>query len=161
MQTLRRFLVIQALMLWQGGFLFYAAVVVPIVNDVSGPLDQGQITRHVTDRMNLIAIGTLVILLWDQWVNGGRRQLDRIRWICWIVMVIGLVGLFAVHSTLEDYFNATDDPFRPWAFYHWRRVYLCIVTVQWIAGLVYVTAMLLAWGADGRARSATRGRESH
>ncbi len=31
MKILLRFLIVQSLLLWQGGFLFYAAVVVPTV----------------------------------------------------------------------------------------------------------------------------------
>jgi hypothetical protein len=34
MTTLRRFLALAALLDWQGGFLFYAAVVIPIGLDV-------------------------------------------------------------------------------------------------------------------------------
>ena len=41
MSTFRRFLVIQALILWQGGFLFYAAVVVPTGSKVFSSSDRG------------------------------------------------------------------------------------------------------------------------
>ena len=51
---LRRFLVVSALMFWQGGFLFYASIVVPIGQEVlPTPQDQGFITRHVTKSMNV------------------------------------------------------------------------------------------------------------
>ena len=54
MTILRRFFVLQSLMLWQGGFLFYAAVVVPIGTDVlGGSFEQGRITRFVTEQMNV------------------------------------------------------------------------------------------------------------
>ena len=70
MSLVRRFLVIQALLLWQGGFLFYAAVVVPTGTEVLGSFEQGRVTRHVTNSMNVIGAVTLIILAWDQLANG-------------------------------------------------------------------------------------------
>ena len=49
MTPLRRFLVVQALLLWQGGFLFYAAFVVPAGTEVLGSAAaQGAITVRAT-----------------------------------------------------------------------------------------------------------------
>ena len=49
MLLLRRLLVVQLLMLWQGGFLFYVVFVVPVGTDVLGSsFEQGRITRFVT-----------------------------------------------------------------------------------------------------------------
>src|ERR671917_504286 len=54
MRLFRRSLLLWLLLLWQGGFLFYTAVVVPIGTDVLGsPLVQGLITRRVTDWLKL------------------------------------------------------------------------------------------------------------
>jgi hypothetical protein len=62
----RRFLVLIALMFWQGGFLFYAAVVVPIGQSVLGShLEQGMITRQVTTYLNLAGCISLFIFGWD------------------------------------------------------------------------------------------------
>ena len=70
MTTLRRFLVVQALMLWQGGFLFYAAVVVPAGTEVLGSgAAQGPITARVTDALNLCGLAALVLTAWDQAVT--------------------------------------------------------------------------------------------
>jgi hypothetical protein len=41
-----------ALFFWQGGFTFYASVVVPIGQEVFGPLRQGFLTRQVTVYLN-------------------------------------------------------------------------------------------------------------
>src|SRR5437899_2231150 len=50
---LRRFTVLIALMFWQGGFTFYAAVVVPIGQEELGSHEsQGFITRGVTNYQN-------------------------------------------------------------------------------------------------------------
>src|SRR5947208_6620899 len=101
MQLLRRFLVVQALMLWQGGFLFYAAVVVPTGTDVLGSFEQGRVTRHVTDVMNLIGAVTAVVLAWDQLANPEPRWCRRARWAVWAVLTGGLVTLAFLHPMIE------------------------------------------------------------
>ena len=54
MTPLRRFLVLQSLLLWQGGFLFYAAFVVPAGTEVLGSsAAQGVITTRVVDALNV------------------------------------------------------------------------------------------------------------
>ena len=83
---LRRFLVFQAFLLWQGGFLFYTAVVVPIGTDVLGSaLVQGLITRRVTDWMNLFGAVWALAFAWDV---AACRDPDRrrrlARWLGWI-----------------------------------------------------------------------------
>ena len=152
MSTLRRFLVIQALMLWQGGFLFYAAVVVPIGTEVFSSFGQGMVTRHVTDWLNAIGAVAVTVLAWDQWANGDSRAQARARWGLWAVLTGCLAGLALVHLRLEPYVDSTMDPGE---FYAWHRVYLIAAAVQWVAGLVYVVALLRAW-----ARPAANGQVS-
>ena len=55
MTILRRFLVLIALFFWQGGFTFYAAVVVPVGQQVlHSHLRQGFVTQQVTNYLNLL-----------------------------------------------------------------------------------------------------------
>jgi hypothetical protein len=158
MPLLRRFLVIQALMLWQGGFLFYAAVVVPTGTDVLGPFDQGRVTRHVTDAMNVIGAATLLVLAWDQLANTGPRQCVRARWALWAVLAGGLIALAVLHARIEGYVDfgaggrVTDYP----PFYFWHRVYLYVATAQWVAGLAYVPLMLRTWSAKRQVASSAQ-----
>jgi hypothetical protein len=142
MSTLRRFLVIQALLFWQGGFLFYAAVVVPIGTDILGPLGQGTITRHVTDWMNVIGAVAVAILAWDQLANGDSRGYRWARWGLWFVLAGGLPVLAVIHAHIEPYIDSSMD-YRE--FYLWHRVYLYVASAQWVAALVYVAVMLRAW----------------
>lgn len=148
MQLLRRFLVIQALMLWQGGFLFYAGVVVPTGTEVLGSFTQGRVTRHVTDAMNLIGLFTLVFLAWDHWQSNGLQSGQRSRWIIWSILVVSLAALFVIHPRIESLVDfAPDGHIANYpAFYLWHRVYLYIATAQWVAGLVYVAVTLRSWG---------------
>jgi hypothetical protein len=49
----RRYLLLLALMFWQGGFSFHGAVVVPVGNEVLGShLEQGYITRSASNYLN-------------------------------------------------------------------------------------------------------------
>ena len=57
---LRRFLVLAALMFWQGGFTFYAAVVIKVGQDVLGShRRQGFVTRRVAQYLNLLRTNSL------------------------------------------------------------------------------------------------------
>lgn len=148
MSTFRRFLVFQALLVWQGGFLFYAAVVVPIGTRLHGGFAQGMVTRHVTDWLNGIGAVALAILAWDQWANGDRRGLRIARWGLWAALVGSLAGLALVHQKIEPYIDSVMDYD---AFYQWHRVYLCGAALQWVAGLAYVMVMVRAWAAKSQA----------
>jgi hypothetical protein len=148
MTLLRRFLVVQALMFWQGGFLFYAAVVVAVGTDVLGPFAQGMVTRHVTDWMNVIGAATVAILVWDQLANRETCRCRVARWGFWAVMAGGLPVLAYIHLRIEPYIDSTLEHA---TFYLWHRVYLYVASAQWVASLAYVAVMLRAWSATPRA----------
>lgn len=147
MTLLRRFLAIQSLMIWQGGFFFYAAVVVPIGTDVLGTFDQGRVTRHVTEWMNRIGIATLVLLCWDQWSAPNRW-----RWRLWTGMAISVPVLFWLHGEVEKRIDfgpeqrVTDFA----SFYAWHRAYLYVATAQWLLGLAYLALTLRVWHSSCR-----------
>jgi hypothetical protein len=148
MITLRRFLVWQSLLIWQGGFFFYSAVVVPVGTDAIGSFGQGAITRHVTVWMNLIGIATLVCLLWDLLAESTLRK-TRVN--LWLVMAVGLVVLFVLHPKMERLVDfeagyAHDHP----AFYRLHKIYLYTATVQWLAGMAYAAASQKAWRDSAR-----------
>ena len=96
---LRRFLVVQALMLWQGGFLFYTAVVVPTGTAEFGSFEQGRSPGIVTDL--------------DQRARGrgpgpagvgpvGDCARPAVRWGLWAVMAGSLAGLVVLHPRIES-----------------------------------------------------------
>lgn len=146
MTTLRRFLVLQLLMLWQGGFLFYAAFVVPIGTEVLGSAEaQGAITSRVTDYMNLVGAFALAVMLWEviaTW-SGPKR---RVRAACLLVMALGHGMLFYLHQVLDSMMDP-DRTFivRRASFYSVHGVYLWTCTAQWVAGLAFVWFMLHCW----------------
>jgi hypothetical protein len=149
----RRFLVLIALMFWQGGFTFYAAVVVPIGQDVV-PLVQPFITRRVAPWINIAGAGTLLLLALDILGERGRVSAPwtyRLRWLMWLGMAVALGVLVWLYPHIDRYLNLDD----PWtidraALRLWHRAYLWVSTIQWGCGLVYVGLTLRAWRVADR-----------
>ncbi len=145
MITLRRFLVLAALMFWQGGFTFYAAVVVPIGQRNLGPVDQGFLTREVTQYLNLAGAVALGILVWDLVApRTARRQ--RLRWLSWLGMVVSLLVLAWLHHHLDGLLDLSAT--RVVDRRHFRaghRAYLWMSTFQWACGVTYCWLALRAW----------------
>src|SRR5579862_4719779 len=102
MMMLRRFLVLQLLMIWQGGFLFYSAFVVPTGTDVlGGSFEQGKITKLVTADMNLIGLVALAGFAWE--LLASKPKTTRARWLLWAswsVMAASLAALFVLRSDM-------------------------------------------------------------
>jgi hypothetical protein len=152
MVLLRRFLVLAALMFWQGGFTFYAAVVVPIGQQLlHPPLSQGVITRRVTDYLNLAGAVALVPLLWDMAVSGERSVWRRrLRSLSWAGMAATLGLLAWLHVRLDGLLDAFSQPVDAAAFHAVHRVYLWVQTGQWGLCLVYAVLTLIAWRVEDR-----------
>src|SRR5882757_5404654 len=99
----RRFLAVAALMFWQGGFTFYAAVVVPVGQDVLGShLEQGFITREVTWYLNIAGAAGLALLALELHGSGATRQLlMKCRWAVGAAMAAVLLALILAHPGLN------------------------------------------------------------
>jgi hypothetical protein len=151
MTSLRRFLVFQAFLLWQGGFVFYAAVVVPIGGDQLGPLDQGLVTQRVTNWLNLFGAAWAVVFAWDVLAAAdparGRR---RARWLGWFACVT-LLGLLAGLHIELDRLLGPDATFDRRTFRHLHVAYLWGSTAHWALGLALAWLTLRAWRGEDRA----------
>lgn len=152
MLTLRRSLALAALCFWQGGFTFYASVVVPIGQEVLGHLEQGFITRQVTVWLNVSGAIGLPLLAWE--LAAARDPSRRRRWLrglLWLLLVLTLAALFFLHQRLDllldpRYHDILDrKAFRPG-----HRLYLWISTVQWACALGYLLLSVGAWRAEDR-----------
>jgi hypothetical protein len=148
----RRFLVLQAFMLWQGGFLFYATFVVPAGTHVLGTAArQGQITARVTESLNWCGVVALAALAWDIGVTRDRRRRRGWRWGLWLFCAAGLAALFALHPLLDQLMAVGGDGglnrrlFRPG-----HRTYLWVSTFHWLAGLMLAWLTLRAWADEDR-----------
>ena len=145
MRVIWRFVVMASLMFWQGGFTFYAAVVVPLGQEMFGKR-QGFLTREVTDYLNLSGAVALLLLAGD---IALVRDLPRRRWLrgaAWGVMAAGLAALVWLHPQLDQYLDLEARRILDrGGFRFTHRWYLWISTLQWGAAIVYILLTLLAW----------------
>lgn len=160
MTVARRLLLWMALMFWQGGFLFYAAVVVPVGSEVLGSHEQqGWITRSVTNYLNAAGAAALALWAWD--LAAGRAAPSRgrrLRWLGWGLFAVTL-GLQAwLHLRLDELLDFESLLIRDRPHFHaLHRWYLIVSTAQWADSVVLSAATLAAWRAADCARAATRG----
>jgi hypothetical protein len=148
MTLLRRFLVVQSLMLWQGGFLFYAAFVVPTGTKVlGGSFEQGRITRFVSESINWVGLAAVVVFAWELLHEPTRsRSLKRWLWGSWFIMAAGLASLYLIRLRLLELVDFEGSTFPDRRLFHfWHRIYLWIITLQWAAGLVFVVGLIRSW----------------
>ena len=148
-EALGRFLIMAIVMVWLGGFTFYAAVVIPTAQHVLGThLEVGFITQQVTHWLNLGAGLTILALAANLWLlkrNGvlGMRPLG----ITWSVLVVSLIILLVLHPRLDRFLDETEHEVSHRAdFYGWHRAYLIVATIQWCAAVVHLWFVLLSWG---------------
>jgi hypothetical protein len=146
----RRFLVLAALMFWQGGFVFYAAVVVPVGQEQLGHLEQGFLTRQVTNWLNLSGAVALLPLAWDAAAShdsSARRR--RLRWLTWLVMLIALGWLAWLHLGLDELLDpGVSRILDRNTFRTGHRWYLWLSSIQWGCGVLYAGLTLWAWRTE-------------
>lgn len=151
----RRFLAFQSLLLWQGGFLFYSAVVVPIGTEVLGSAArQGAITGPVTNWLNLFGGVCLALFAWDQAATADpSRRRAAARWWVWAAAVALLGVLLAFHQYLLFFMDPAGRRVvmrRPFRVSH--IVYMWASTLHWLCGLGMAGLALAAWRGEDRAR---------
>ena len=152
---LRRFLVLAALMFWQGGFTFYAAIVVPIGTEVLGtPIEQGRITRQVAQSINLAGAAALAVFAVD---IVSTRSIRGGRWFAWLVMALALSVLVVLHGRLDSLFIPDDLKIidRP-TFRSLHRTYLWVSTIQWGFAILFAILTLAAWRRTDREKASYR-----
>lgn len=162
----RRFLVLAVLLFWQGGFLFYSSVVVPVGQDLlragHSAVSQGFITRQVTIYLNLAGAVAALPLLVD--ILAGQEK-ARWRRLLRLMLWAGLVGTLALlvwmHPRVDDFLNTEFHVVEDMkSFRRWHRAYLWTTTVQWALGVVYMAVMLWAWRDEDRAEGNKPGKET-
>jgi hypothetical protein len=147
----RRLLTVIALAVWQGGFTFYTAFVVPIGTEVLGSATrQGFITRRVTDALNACGAFALSLMALELVTSRDpRRPRSAARAILYVLMIAAAVTLFMLHGRLEALLDVTDeDVVDRHAFRPLHRAYLWISSLQWACAAVYLALSLAAWRAE-------------
>lgn len=149
----RRFVLLLTLLFWQGGFMFYGAVVVPVGSEVLGShRTQGWITRTVSNYLNLAGLAAVVVWCWE--IASASDPVPRrrcLRWGLWTFLLLTLAGQFWLHMRLDEFldidsFHVLDGP----RFHVLHCWYLNISTLQWAVSLILAAVTLIAWRACDR-----------
>jgi cellulose synthase/poly-beta-1,6-N-acetylglucosamine synthase-like glycosyltransferase len=134
------YLHILAWSIWWGGLTLYAAIVVPIATESIGALEQGFVTKKVTEWLHGCAA---VYLATGIAVSAWRRSRWQIGLI--VVQLVLLVSLVMVHSRLSAEMDF-DLKTIPDGFYAKHAIYLWLTTGMWIVGLIYPLVALPLFG---------------
>jgi hypothetical protein len=138
-----RFLAVGAMSLWIGGFTFYGGIVIPILHEFMTTSEAGEVTRRVTDALNLIGLVTVVV--WSVLLvverNQGSGWAKHLR----ILAFGGAAGLLAGQGILHEIMDARLDAGSIRGFYPFHRVYLGASTLQWGLNLFVLYLSLILW----------------
>lgn len=146
--VISRFSALCAFALWQGGFVFYAGVVVPIGSDEFGDTAQGFVTRRVTFWLNVVGFAALTLLLVDYLARpfqGGKKQWFK---ALWALMLLCQSALMLLHPRMDLLLEPeTVSVLNRRSFRLLHQIYLWTSTVMWLASLGWL--WLVATGASG------------
>ena len=146
--SISRFFALCAFALWQGGFVFYAGVVVPIGSDEFGDTAQGFVTRRVTFWLNLVGFAAVGLLLVDYLARplaGGKKAWFKALWGLMLVCQTALVVLHPRMDLLLEPETVSVLDRKTFRLLH--QVYLWTSTVMWVASLGWL--WLVATGLSG------------
>lgn len=136
LKHLLRFLTLCAFAFWQGGFVFYSGVVVPLGSDMWGDRTQGFLTRMVAPWMNVAGGVALAIWILDGIFNPPWR---KTRIFLAISMGIGVAVLVWLYPQMNTHLDpVTEFVEDPKGFKRLHRVYLWLCTVIWMVSLLWL-----------------------
>ncbi|MEZ6143647.1 MAG: hypothetical protein R3B84_24045 [Zavarzinella sp.] len=127
------------LIFWQGGFMFYGLIVVPIGAEITGSdFQQGLITQQVTHYLNLSGGMTLLVALLYLAVLPISRRKKAWATAIWAILLATLIAQVMVHIKMDLFIDLENQKmisrkqFRPW-----HAGYLCVSTAQWAIALLF------------------------
>ncbi len=158
---LRRFCCFLMLGYWQGGFLFYSSVVVPLGTKIlGGPKEQGAITQQVTDYLNLVGGVALAFLCWETLALSWHHSLSSRCWkwlqrVSFLTLLITWFVLLYLHPLMDTLLEEGETGhFQRQLFRPLHRRYLWVSTIQWGASLLFMLASVALWKSTPNSNSA-------
>jgi hypothetical protein len=141
------FLLWFALLWWQGGFMFYSAIVVHIATDqLDSAFEQGKITARVMLWLNGLGTFTLILMLIDicqRYVQRKTMSFPMGLWPTWLLMVIAQVGLWKLREDMVAAIDYTEGWVQDKTVFHpLHEWYMRLTTLQWVCSLVYMVWLI-------------------
>ncbi|MGY8769614.1 MAG: hypothetical protein ACKVH8_14450 [Pirellulales bacterium] len=141
----QQYVTLLSIVLWLGGFTFYAACVVRVGSFVVGGTEQGYVTQLVTNALQSIAVVMLCLVLVDicLYARTNLKAVTLLRIIGWLVMAVSTAILFVVHAQMDALLNVStmespeDSLFSP---LHQR--YQFVITFYWFASMFELGLLL-------------------
>jgi len=139
----RRFVVLHAFLLWQGGFVVYGGVVVPVgAEQLGSDTLQGFITQQVTVWLNAFGVLWCAALAWDCHAVRG----DALRGWAVALCAALLVVLLAVHPQMDALLDEESQAVLDRTlFRRLHQVYLGVSTLHWLLAMLVAWRTLRAW----------------
>lgn len=139
-----RVLLLLAFAVWQGGFMFYGGVVIPVSTQVIGSeLQQGFVTQTVTNYLNLLGGACLAIWAVELFFLTQATRLAR---SIWAFLAISLLVLVMIHLQMDRLLDSSGQFVLDERQFHWcHRAYLAISTLQWLGSIGLLAATVSSW----------------
>jgi hypothetical protein len=150
MTLFRRFVLLLCIAFWQGGFMFYGGVVVPVGASVLGSeVEQGFITQSVTNYLN--GAGAVCVVVWGVmlWLDAPRSWLGRTCWAFWSGLVVTLGLLISLHVLMDGSLDIPGHNFLDeQKFLRLHGAYIATSTAQWLMSLALLALTLRTWRTE-------------
>jgi hypothetical protein len=152
--VIRQMALLVSLMFWQGGFMFYGGVVVPVGTTILGSgTEQGFITQAVTNYLNSAGVVCLILWLEHLW-HDRQHGVSRIEWLAWGFTTLTLVGLVGIHLQMDRLLNLEfTSVLDRAAFGKYHRIYIGTSTLQWLASLLLLFLAVVRWNRRDSTKS--------
>jgi hypothetical protein len=150
--VLRRTVLLVSLMFWQGGFMFYGGVVVPVGGAILGSeRKQGFITQSVTNYLNLAGAVCLGMWLEHLWYD-RRNGVSKLECGIWGFAAVSLIVLAGLHVRMDYILSIeSSNALDPEWFGRYHKLYILTSTAQWLASLALLFLSVLRWYRQGSA----------
>jgi hypothetical protein len=129
-----------ALLWWQGGFMFYSAIVVYIATDIVGMFEQGKVTARVMLWLN--GLGTFAILLMFVDIAWWRYR-PRGFLVTWFLLAGCQLSLWFLREAMVDNVDLTEERIIDYTLFRQQHEwYMKLTTAQWGCSLAWMAWLI-------------------